>query len=211
MLDLGAGTGKLAASLVAQGLHTYAVEPDRQMLAQLRRHVPAAHPLAAGAERIPLPDAAVDAVLVGHAFHWFDRDRALPEIARVLRPGGFLALLWNLRDDAVPWVRRLSGIMALGAQDSTSHVSPLPFDGNPLLGRPVRRVFPHRQRLDADGLVGLVATRAHVATLPARKRDRVLGEVRTLATTDPALAGRADFDLPYLTEVWRSLAHPAGN
>ena len=91
VLDLGAGTGVLTTSLVATGLSVTAVEPDPEMLAELRGRLPGVRAVVGRAEAVPLPDDSVDAVLVGTAFHWFDTDRALPEIARVLRPGGVLA------------------------------------------------------------------------------------------------------------------------
>ena len=106
--DIGAGTGKLTASLVSLGAEVTAVEPDPQMLAELRRAMPAVRSVPGSAEEIPLPDASLDAVLAGQAMHWFDMDRALPEIARVLRPGGVLAGLWNVDDDRVGWVARLA-------------------------------------------------------------------------------------------------------
>ncbi len=100
VLDLGAGTGKLTRGLLDLGLDVAAVEP----LEEMRALIPsAAQTLAGSAEALPLPDACVDAVLVGQAFHWFDHDRALAEIARVLSPAGTVGLLWNLLDDAVPW------------------------------------------------------------------------------------------------------------
>jgi SAM-dependent methyltransferase len=89
--DIGAGTGKLTMTLAGLGAEVTAVEPDPQMLAELRRAMPAVRLVPGSAERIPLPDASLDAVLAGQAMHWFDMDRALPEIARVLRPGGVLA------------------------------------------------------------------------------------------------------------------------
>ena len=102
--DIGAGTGKLTAMLVRLGADVSAVEPDPQMLAELRRTMPEVHSAPGSAEELPLADASVDAVLAGQAMHWFDLDRALPEIARVLAPGGVLAGLWNVDDDRVAWV-----------------------------------------------------------------------------------------------------------
>ena len=88
VLDLGAGTGKLTATLVAAGVETTAVEPDPAMLTELRRALPGVRALPGSAEAIPLPEASVDAVVAGNAMHWFDMDIAGPEIARVLVPGG---------------------------------------------------------------------------------------------------------------------------
>ena len=109
VLDLGAGTGKLTAVLLDLGLDVVAVEPS----AEMRARIPArAEVLDGSAERIPLPDGSVDAVLAAQAFHWFDLDVALPEIARVLRPGGTLGVLWNERDESVEWVRRVWDLWA---------------------------------------------------------------------------------------------------
>jgi ubiquinone/menaquinone biosynthesis C-methylase UbiE len=110
VLDLAAGTGKLTATIARIGAEVTAVEPDQSMLAELRRSLPEVRSLAGRAEQIPLPDGSVDAVLVGQAMHWFDLDRAMPEIARVLAPGGVVAGLWNVDDDRVPWVAELAEI-----------------------------------------------------------------------------------------------------
>ncbi|WP_239028830.1 class I SAM-dependent methyltransferase [Pseudonocardia acidicola] len=135
LLDLGAGTGKLTASLVARpGTTVVAVEPDAEMLARLRIEVPGATVLEGSAETIPLPNASVDAVLCGQSFHWFDEARAMPEIARVLRPGGVLAALWNADDSDVDWVAgyhevasrdlRCPGCRAAGTARSCPHTRP---------------------------------------------------------------------------------------
>ena len=110
VLDLGAGTGKLTATLVALGAEVIAVEPDPAMLTELRRALPAVRALPGGAEAVPLPDASVDAVLAGHALHWFDMDAAGPGIARILVPGGILAGLWNVIDDRLEWVAGLERV-----------------------------------------------------------------------------------------------------
>ena len=108
--EVGAGTGKLTETLVRLGVEVTAVEPDPGMLGQLRRELPSVRSLAGSAEDIPLPDGSADAVLAGQSLHWFDLDRAIPEMARVLVPGGVLAGLWNVDDDRVPWVAELAEI-----------------------------------------------------------------------------------------------------
>jgi ubiquinone/menaquinone biosynthesis C-methylase UbiE len=108
VLDLAAGTGKLTGGLLATGVEVVAVEPDPGMRAEFTRNHPAVELLAGTAEVIPLPDDSVDAVLVGQAFHWFDLDRSLTEMARVLRPGGVVAGVWNHDDETVDWVARLA-------------------------------------------------------------------------------------------------------
>ena len=96
VLDLGAGTGKLTRELVARFGSVVAVEPDAAMREVLEEVVPEAESLAGTAEAIPLADGEVDAVFSGEAFHWFASDRTVAEIARVLRPGGALVLLWSI-------------------------------------------------------------------------------------------------------------------
>ena len=111
VLDLGAGTGKLTRQLVACGLDVVAVEPLDGMRAELARAVPGARLLAGSAERIPLADGAVDAVVAAQAWHWVDPPRAVPEVARVLAPGGTLGLMWNERDERESWVAELGRII----------------------------------------------------------------------------------------------------
>jgi SAM-dependent methyltransferase len=211
VLDLGAGTGKLTAGLLALGAETTAVEPDPEMLAELRRTLPEARALQGGAESIPLPDGAVDAVLAGNAMHWFDMDRAGPEIARVLAPGGVLVGLWNTLDDRVDWVAGLaevSGPAAIGPRDTpaawraaTVHMH-LPKSGTPRFDSPEQAEFPHAQRRTADSLVATLATRAGVLTMPDPYRRALLARIRAYLATRPETA-EGEFTLPMLTCVLR--------
>lgn len=193
VVDVGAGTGKLTAVLLALGMEVVAVEPSPEMRALLPAR---AHVLEGTAERIPVPDGSVDAVLAAHAFHWFDVDLALPEIARVLRPGGTLGVLWNDRDESVDWVRQ---VWDLWVGEPERIIGDAPFDAVPLLSAPHRQVFPHTQLLDADLLVDLVASRSAIITMPEDERAEVLQRARELAPAQPTFA------LPYITEVWRSV------
>src|SRR5579875_999780 len=111
VLDLGAGTGKLTEALLAAGHRVVAVEPLAQMREILAARAPAARVLGGAAEALPLADASVDAVAVGAAFHWFERDAALAEIARVLRAPGVLGLLGNAFEISEPWVARVRAIL----------------------------------------------------------------------------------------------------
>ncbi|EUA44075.1 ubiE/COQ5 methyltransferase family protein [Mycobacterium xenopi 3993] len=122
MLDLGAGTGKLTTRLVERGLDVVAVDPIPEMLDVLRKSLPDTPALLGTAEEIPLPDNSVDAVLVAQAWHWFDPARAIPEVIRVLRPGGRLGLVWNTRDERLGWVRELGRIIGSDADPVSERV-----------------------------------------------------------------------------------------
>ena len=105
VLELGAGTGGLTRQLVERVRHVRAVEPDDRMRAVLADRVPGAEVVAGRAEEIPADDSSFDAVMVASAWHWVDEERAVPEVARVLRPGGWLSLLWSGPDRTIDWVR----------------------------------------------------------------------------------------------------------
>jgi len=212
VLDLAAGTGKLSRSLLAAGVRPIAVEPSQDMLGRLRSGLPEVRALVGSAEDIPLPDDSVDAVMVGQAFHWFDKDRAFPEIARVLRPGGVLGLLWNVRDDSVDWVRAVTDTGA-GSGDLVSHMTAgedermLTETG---MFEPAETTsVPNPERYDADRLVDWAASTSTVAILEPQRRAEVLQAIREIATTHPDLAGRDTFDVPYETYAVRAkLAAP---
>jgi SAM-dependent methyltransferase len=212
VLDLGAGTGKLTAGLVARGADTTAVEPDAAMLDALRHALPAVRGLAGSAEAIPLPDASVDAVVAGNALHWFDMDSSGPEIARVLAPGGTLAGLWNVLDDSVDWVAALvsvTGSQAIGPRDTPASwrtetaAMHLPTRAAAArFGSPEQRGFPHGQRRTADSLVATLATRAGMLVMPEDEREAELGRIRTFLASRPETA-HGEFTLPMLTCVLR--------
>jgi SAM-dependent methyltransferase len=197
VLDLGAGTGKLTRQLIARGLDVTAVDPSEGMLAELRRVLPGVPALLGSAERLPLPDGSVDAVLVAQAWHWVDAGRAVPEIARVLSPGGRLGLIWNVRDEREDWVRRLGQIIGAREPDREATVGP-PF-GPVELGE-----FHWTHHLGRDQLLDLVASRSYVILLPSDERAALLAQVRQLMATHPALVGRTEFALPYLTRCLRA-------
>lgn len=213
VLDLGAGTGKLTATLGAVGAEVTAVEPDPAMLAGLRRALPDARALQGSAEAIPLPETSFDAVLAGNALHWFDMAVAGPEIARVLVPGGILAGLWNVMDDEVDWVAglaRVSGSAAIGPRDTPAswraetadaHLSKT--GGEARFGFPQQATFPHGQRRTADSLVATLATRAGMLVMPEREREATLSRIRAFLASRPETAV-GTFTLPMLTCVLRT-------
>lgn len=173
VLELGAGTGKLTQTLVALGHDVIASDPSPQMLAMLRTNVPSAHVLVGSAESIALPTGSVEVVVAAQAFHWFDQERALPEIARVLRPGGALALVWNTADQKVPWVKKVFGLIGLGDAD----VSQDPVEHSELFTTSDRRVVRHWQTLDRQALVGFCASQSKVSTMSETERRQVLDQV----------------------------------
>lgn len=182
------------------------------MLAQLHRALPTVSALGGSAEAIPLPDASVDAVLAGHALHWFDMDIAGPEIARVLAPGGVLAGLWNVIDDRVGWVaalERVGGSAAIGPRDTLSNWraetagAHLPAAGLVArFGSPEQAEFPHGQRRTADSLVASIATRAGILVMPEDEQEATLARIRSFLASRPETA-RGEFTLPMLTGVLR--------
>ncbi|MFE4615940.1 class I SAM-dependent methyltransferase [Streptomyces sp. NPDC056747] len=212
VLDLGAGTGKLTATLAALGADVIAVEPDPAMLAELRRALPAVRALPGSAEAIPLPDASVDAVLAGNAMHWFDMAVAGPEISRVLAPGGTLAGLWNVLDDHVEWVAglaRVGGSAAIGPRDTPASWRAVTADMHlpkagaaARFGSPEQAEFPHGQRRTADSLVATLATRAGMLVMPEQEREAALGRIGAFLSSRPETAD-GEFTLPMLTAVLR--------
>jgi SAM-dependent methyltransferase len=208
VLDLGAGTGKLTATLTAVGAEVIAVEPDAAMLTELRRALPEVRALAGSAESIPLPDASVDAVLSGNAMHWFDMAVAGPEIARVLAPGGVLAGLWNVMDDENDWVAelaRVSGSAVIGPRDTPAswraETADMHVPGNgeaARFGSPEQAAFPHGQRRTADSLVATLATRAGMLVMPPPEREATLTRIRAYLASRPETAN-GEFTLPMLT------------
>ena len=187
VIDLGAGTGKLTRALVALSHRVIAIEPLDEMRAELEAALPAVHALPGSAEVIPLPDGSTDVVTSAQAFHWFDHDDAMPEIARVLRPGGRIALVWNSRDDRDPWMARLSAIIGNETIEETDVVPVL--DASGLFGPVETMQFSFEQRLDREGLLDLVLSRSYLAKLTPVEREPVLDAVGRLY--DETEIGRA--------------------
>jgi ubiquinone/menaquinone biosynthesis C-methylase UbiE len=183
VLDLAAGTGKLTRQLVPTGARLVAVEPVAGMRSKLGEAVPGVVALAGTAEAIPLGDASVDAVCCAQAFHWFDAERALEEIHRVLRAGGGLALIWNVRDETIEWERRLTELMQ-------RYESGVPrkrwgrwreaFERTALFTPLEERTFRHHQEGDVETMLARVASISFVSALPDADRATFLEEVRGL-------------------------------
>lgn len=199
VLELGAGTGKLTRVLTDLGHDVHATDPDAAMLAVLEEKVPGVRTAVASAEEIPLADASVDAVIAAQAFHWFDLDRALPEIARVLRPEGRICLLWNYRNEKIPWVRRLGTL--IGTQEQLSDpAQALIFSER--FGFVEDHEFSHWQTIDRKSIQDLVLSRSNVAVLDEAGRRAKLDEV--VAFYDDYGRGMDGMQLPYVTRCFRA-------
>ena len=207
VLDLAAGTGKLtegALGLLGGAADVVAVDPSAAMLAELSARLPGVATHRGTAERIPLPDASVDAVLIGQAWHWFDAGAAAAEIARVLRPGGTVGIVWNDRDTEVDWVARFGEILHRGDRLAPDDGHPAPTDLGASFDAVEARTFRWADRMPVASLRTLAGTRSYLLTLPEDERAALLDEVDALAATHPQLAGRTEVDLPYVTYAYRA-------
>jgi ubiquinone/menaquinone biosynthesis C-methylase UbiE len=199
IVDLAAGTGKLTSSLAATGARVVAVDPVPEMLVVLRCRVPSAEAREATAETTGLPDDCADAVTVAQAFHWFDGPAALAEIDRILRPGGRLALLWNVRDLTHPTQRAVEKLLAPYRGTNPSHRSERwrrAFEGDAPFTSSRKRSFPNMPMLDAENLRERIESTSFIAALPSTELEQVRASVRDLTATLPDR-----FPFPYTTEV----------
>lgn len=200
VVDLAAGTGKLTRLLVPSGATVVAVEPLAGMRQELSGVAPGVEVLDGTAEGMPVPDGWADAVTVAQAFHWFDGERALPEIHRVLRPGGRLAMIWNVRDRTVDWVERLSEITEPHAGDVPRYRTSAwrePFATTDLFEPLEFRQYAFEHEVDAGTMVERIRSISWISTLPEAERDDVLAAVEALFVDMPSR-----FSVPYHTELW---------
>jgi len=215
IVELGSGTGKLTRGLARVGAARVAVEPMPGMRRVFARTVPEVPVLEGTAEAIPLPDRFADAVVAGQAFHWFDPKRAMPEIARVLRPGGGIGLVWNYRDESVAWSKRLSEIVGEYRRRSypRADTSPAPTTRDERWRRAItgahspfgplhHRTFSHVQRASRATFVDRALSISVIAILPPAERRRVAARVRAVMPTDRRTRGRRVLEMPMRTEVY---------
>ncbi|MBP5803317.1 class I SAM-dependent methyltransferase [Microbacterium maritypicum] len=201
--DVGAGTGKLTRALTqAPGAEVVAVDPDPEMLAALRGAVPGVPTFVGSAERLPLPDASVDAVVLGQAWHWVDPVAGSTEIGRAVRSGGVLGLIWNIRDDRVEWVRRLTEVM------HGSHAEIMLAEGDPVVTAPFGPLDQERwewvRPVTRDVLHRMAASRSYIITAPDDEKARIRRELDALFD-ELDLHGDATIDLPYVTRAYRAV------
>lgn len=204
VLDAGAGTGKLTAEVVRQGHQVIALDPDAAMLETLSRAVPGVETRVGTAEATGLPDSSVDAVVLGQAWHWVDVESASAEMARILRPGGVLGLIWNIRDEEVPWVARLTEVM------HGSKAEELLAGRGPEVSAPFGPLehlsFPWARPMTADELVAMARSRSYYIAGTDSNRARIDTGLADLMSTLPALAQHGRVDLPYVTRAYRALS-----
>lgn len=200
VVDLAAGTGKLTRLLVPTGARVVAVEPVEAMRTTLVATVPGIDVVAGAAEALPFATGSLDALVVAQAFHWFSVGPALAEAARVVRPGGGLALLWNQRDDTVPWVAELYRLMRWSDRPVPSYED---VDWAAMVGEvgafsPLeQRAFANEHELDAEALVDRVLSTSHIGVLPSEEQAALAERVRQLVAGFPER-----FAFPHRTEVF---------
>jgi SAM-dependent methyltransferase len=206
VVDLGAGTGKLALLLVELGAEVVAFEPLEQMRAKLVELAPSLDVRDGLAEDIPLGDNSMQAVFVAQAFHWFDADAALREIHRVLEPGGGLGLIWNVRDNSVPWMAEIASITAPFRGESRSFDSPEwrgAFARTKLFGPFEQRVFDFVQQMNVESFILRLRSNGFIAALSRGQQDAVCRRVTNLLHASQGLDPRA-FLMPYRTHAFVS-------
>jgi SAM-dependent methyltransferase len=202
VLDVGAGTGKLTAAVLDAGHRAIAVEPLAEMRAILNATLPEALTLSGSAEQLPLAEESVDAVVVGAAFHWFDQQAALGEIARVLRPPGTLGLLGNAFDTSITWVAHLRELLGPPAIERKGHW-PSAKELGARFTDVQERKFRHEQIVDPPTLRDLACSRSRVALMDGAEREALLGRLDALWEQEPELSGRGSATLPWLAQVGR--------
>lgn len=197
--DVGAGTGKLTRVLVELDADVVAIDPDAAMLELVA--LPDVPTFVGTGEKLPLPDGGFDAVVFGQAWHWVDPPTASDEAARVLRPGGVLGLIWNIRDENVAWVAEMSAIMH-GSAAEVMMASGGPTVTAPF-GRPESRSWPWRRAMTRAGLLDMVHSRSYVITAEPAERERIDRELSDVFDRIGAV-GDAVVELPYVTTAFRA-------
>lgn len=201
-LEVGAGTGKFTKNIVETGAQAIALDPVPQMLTQLKRAVPEATATLGSATSIPLADESVDAVICAQSLHWFATREALAEMRRVLKPGGKLGLIWNVRDQSVDWVASITKLIDRYEGDAPRYDKGewrtlFPAEGFTRLIE--RRVTHGHTGSPEQVIIDRIASISFIAALDADERQRLIARVRELIAATPALAGRDEVTFPYVT------------
>lgn len=200
VLELGAGTGKLTEHLVALGHDVHATDPDPAMLDRLALRLPEMRVSQTAAEEIPAADATYDLVVVADAFEYFDAEKALPEIARVLKRGGTFAVVRNVRDERIPWVRRLGNLIG---HQTTGEGMGEAIEASPYFGPAEDASFKQWQVIHRDSVQDLVRSLPDVAVLERTGQDSRIREV--VSFYDDFGRGMDGMQLPWVTECFRAV------
>jgi SAM-dependent methyltransferase len=203
VVDVCAGTGSFSRLLAGRGGQVISVDLDTRMLAVLRSRSPGAGAVCATGEILPFPTETVDAVLVSSGWHWLDPERAVPEIARVIRPGGVLGAVWSGPDRRVSWVEDLLGGSHRRDGDRSRNRRELSIPPRQPFGSPERRVIEWSLPRTPSELVGLAGTYSVVITSGPEERESVRRRAVELTEHHPTLEGRSVVELPMRTLCWR--------
>lgn len=201
--DIGAGTGKLTSRLVEKGLDVHAVDPSADMLAQLHRILPDVATVLGTAEDTQLQTGSAEVVTVAQAWHWCDPLAASTELARVLRPGGTLALIWNQIDVSVPWVHRYTRISHAGDVIQEGFRPPV----GPEFGPPETHVSAWTSPMTPTELVELAKSRSYYLGAGEATRAKVLANLRWYLLEHLGHGPHDVLELPYLARAWRFARH----
>jgi SAM-dependent methyltransferase len=205
VLELGAGTGKFTRAMRPWSARRIAVEPVPGMRAVFRRASPDAELVIARAERIPMRGASVDAVVAAQSFHWFHQPETLREIHRVLRPGRAIGLVWNRRDESIPWVKALGELIDAESGEiprTRSEAWRTSFEAVRGFGPIEDRVFPHVDRQAREAVVDRVLSISSIGLLDPDRQRALAQRVRDILSGEPSLSGRDEIGFPYRTEVY---------
>lgn len=205
VVDLGAGTGKFTRLLTPLTEHLTAVEPVQAMREEFEKAFPDTAILDGTAQSLPFAAASADAVVCAQAFHWFANEAALAEIHRVLKPGGRLGLIWNVRDESVDWVAEITRIITPFEGDTPRfHTGNwrLPFDGR-YFAQPEQSTFRYTHSGNAETVImNRFLSVSFIAALPPAEKAIVTRQLRELIATHPALSGRETIEFPYQTQAY---------
>lgn len=231
-VDLGAGTGALTRLLADRAEEVVAIEPDDRMRSVLTDRMPGVRAIMGRGESMPLPDGCADAVLASSSWHWMDPAAALPEVARVLVPGGVLGAIWSGPDTEGAFFVQAQALLAarsgrgvdqqsaggadaasagglanLVTGDASRPASTLEILAGMPFDQPEHEVFRWDVALDADALIGLLGTFSWIITMPDDTREAVIAEARRLLGELLGVVGDVTVDVAFRCEAWRSWRH----
>lgn len=201
--DVGAGTGKLLRSILrARDVDAIAVEPDKAMLAALASASPDVETYVGTAEHLPLPDASVDAVVLGQAWHWVEAVTASLEIGRVVRTGGVLGLIWNVRDERVPWVKKLTAIMHGSSAEEMIASGEIPLHAP--FGALEEKTWEWRRPMTRGDILSMAQSRSYLITAGDDERKQIMAGIESLLD-DEGVIDDAVVQMPYVTKAYRAV------